>query len=150
MSSEDTTDSIYERAGGADGLHRVVAEFYASIFEDPILTPVFGHPVETHVEHLCAFLGEVFGGPKRYTQEFGGFPAIVKVHRGRKITEPERARFVELFLKAADAQAMGADSRLREAVRSCIEFGSEIAMVNSNAQSDAELHAQREMPDWHW
>ena len=39
---------------------------------------------------------------------------------------------------------------LRDAVLSCIEFGTEVAKVNSNARSEAELHPQREMPQWHW
>jgi hemoglobin len=44
----------------------------------------------------------------------------------------------------------GDDRELRDAVLSCIEFGTEVAKVNSNARSDAELHPQREMPQWHW
>jgi hemoglobin len=143
-------DSIYERAGGFEGLHRVVDMFYASIFQDPILKPLFPQPIALHVEHLTAFLAEVFGGPKRYTNELGGFPKIISVHRARRITEQQRQRFVELFMAAVDAKGLGADTQLRMAIGSCIEFGSQIAMVNSHAATDAELHPQREMPRWHW
>jgi truncated hemoglobin YjbI len=51
--------------GGDAGLRRLVDVFYSSIFEDPVLQPVFGSPVATHVDHLTSFLGEVFGGPYR-------------------------------------------------------------------------------------
>lgn len=150
MTTPDATKTIYQRAGGETGLRKLVSTFYASIFEDPILRPVFGHPLDTHVDHVTAFLGEVFGGPKRYTIDFGGFHSIIAVHRGHKITEIQRRRFVELFMKAVEQVGIGADESLRAAIGSCIEFGSEIAMVNSNATSDAELHPQREMPNWHW
>jgi hemoglobin len=150
MTSEVTTESIYERAGGTSGLRRIVTRFYASIFTDPILQPVFGHPIDRHVDHLTAFLSEVFGGPQRYSAELGGFPAIIAVHRGRKITAEQRQRFVELFMKAVDEVGAGADSQLRSAISSCINFGTEIALVNSNATRDEELHPQRKMPHWHW
>jgi hemoglobin len=150
MTVERASESIFERAGGEAGLREVVEIFYASIFEDPVLQPVFGHPVPTHVDHLTAFLAEVFGGPTRYTDELGGFEAIIAVHRGKRITPQQRARFIELFMDAVDRAGVGEDPQLREAIGSCIEFGTEVAMVNSNATSDAELHPQREMPAWHW
>jgi hemoglobin len=31
-----------------------------------------------------------------------------------------------------------------------VEFGSEVAMQNSNATSDDELHPLREVPRWTW
>jgi hemoglobin len=143
-------DSIYKRAGGTSGILRVVRTFYASIFQDAVLQPVFGHPVEGHVDHLTAFLSEVFGGPQRYTEELGGFQQIIAVHRGRKITPDQRQRFINLFMAAVDSEGLGADLQLRSAIMSCIEFGTEVAMVNSNAVTDADLHSQKEMPQWHW
>jgi hemoglobin len=46
-------------------LRRLVGVFYSSIFEEPVLQPVFGSPVPTRLDHLTAFLGEVFAGPPR-------------------------------------------------------------------------------------
>ena len=147
---QQTTETIYDRLGGDAGLRRLVEVFYASIFEDPVLQPVFGSPVPTHVDHLTAFFGEVFGGPDRYTRQLGGFAAIVAVHRGLKITEEQRQRFIALFTAAFEQVGLGDDEQLRGAVLSCIDFGTEVARVNSNATTDAELHPQREMPQWHW
>jgi hemoglobin len=145
-----TSETIYDHAGGQNGLRGIVEEFYSSIFRDPILQPVFGSPVATHVDHLTAFLAEEFGGPTRYTDELGGFPKIVAVHRGRKITEQQRQRFVELFMAAVDKAGFADDERFKSAVKSAIEFGTQIALVNANARTDAELHPQREIPHWHW
>jgi hemoglobin len=148
--AQQPTETIYDRLGGDAGVRELVGVFYSSIFEDPVLQPVFGSPVASHVDHLTAFLSEVFGGPQRYTRELGGFDAIVAVHRGLRITEEQRQRFIALFTAAFEKVGLGGDRELRDAVLSCIEFGTEVAKVNSNARSDDELHPQREMPHWHW
>jgi hemoglobin len=150
VTGDRPSETLYEHAGGDAGLRRIVEVFYSSIFEDPVLQPVFGHPVATHVDHLTAFLAEEFGGPTRYTDELGGFPAIVAVHRGRRITEEQRRRFVELFMAAVDEAGFADDTRFGEAIASAIEFGTEIAMVNSHAATDDDLHPQREIPLWRW
>ena len=144
------TETIYEHAGGDAGLRAIVSSFYDSIFEDPLLQPVFGRPKATHVDHLTAFLAEEFGGPARYTDELGGFPKIVSVHRGRKITEPQRQRFVELFMAAVDQAGFADDEPFKKTVKSAIEFGTRIAIVNSNAKTDDDLHPQRVIPHWRW
>ena len=71
-------------------------------------------------------------------------------HRGLKIAEPQRARFVELYLAAADAAGLAGDPAFREALRSHVEFGSHVAMQNSHAETDDELRPLREVPRWKW
>jgi hemoglobin len=150
VTGEQPNESLYQHAGGEAGLRKIVELFYSSIFEDPVLQPVFGHPVATHADHLTAFLAEEFGGPTRFSDGLGGFPAVVAVHRGRRITEEQRQRFVQLFMAAVDQVGFASDTRFRDAVASAIEFGTQVAMVNSHATSDDELHPQREIPHWRW
>jgi hemoglobin len=45
---------------------------------------------------------------------------------------------------------MPADEPFRDAVRAHVEFGSHVAMQNSNATSESELHPLREVPIWTW
>ena len=142
--------SIYDHLGGRDALHRAVGIFYSSVLGDPLLQPLFGGGRPDHVEHLTAFMAEVFGGPSQYTDEFGGFDHIVATHRGLGIAEPQRQRFVELMVAAADKAGLPTDDRFRAAWNSHAEFGSQVAMQNSNAQTDDELHPLREMPQWSW
>jgi hemoglobin len=66
------------------------------------------------------------------------------------ITEEQRSRFVDLYLAALDAAGMPGDEPFREAVRSHLEFGSKVAMQNSNATTDDELHPLRQVPRWTW
>jgi hemoglobin len=42
------------------------------------------------------------------------------------------------------------DPPFREALRSHVEFGSHVAMQNSHAETDEQLHPLREVPRWEW
>jgi hemoglobin len=141
--------SLYEHAGGEEALHRLEQAFYDSVLRDPLLQPLFGAGRPEHVEHLTMFTAETFGGPDRFTRELG-FRHLIDVHRGLKITEAQRRRFVELYMAALDATGMPSDAPFREAVREHVEFGSQVALQNSNAATEAELHPLREVPHWTW
>jgi hemoglobin len=141
--------SLYEHAGGERALHHLEETFYASVLADPLLQPLFGAGQPQHVDHLTAFTAESFGGPDRFTKELG-FAHLIEVHRGLAITEEQRQRFVELYLAALDATRMPDDPPFREAVLSHLEFGTMVAMQNSNAMTDQELHPLREVPRWTW
>jgi hemoglobin len=141
--------SLFDVAGGEEGLHRLEQIFYDSVLRDPVLQPLFGAGKPTHVDHLTWFTAESFGGPDRFTREVG-FGHLISVHRGLKITEPQRRRFVDLYMAALDAAQMPTDRRFRQAVREHVEFGSRVALQNSHAATDEELHPLREVPRWTW
>jgi hemoglobin len=143
-------ESLYEHAGGREALRHFIDVFYRSVLADPVLQPLFGTGRPEHVDHLTAFDAESFGGPDDFTRRMGGFGHLIDVHRGLKIAEEQRQRFVELYLAAADAAGLPDDGPFREALRSHVEFGSQVAMQNSHAQTDDQLHPLREVPMWQW
>jgi hemoglobin len=143
-------ESLYEHAGGEAALHRFIDVFYASVLADPVLQPLFGAGRPDHVTLLTAFDSETFGGPDRFSRELGGFGRLIDAHRGLRITEAQRQRFVELYLAAADTAGLPADERFRASLRSHVEFGSRVAVQNSHATADDELHPLREVPLWTW
>ena len=53
-------------------------------------------------------------------------------------------------MAALDAAGMPTDPPFRAAVREHVEFGTRVAMQNSHATTDAELHPLREVPRWTW
>jgi hemoglobin len=141
--------SLYEFAGGEEAIHRLEQIFYDSVLRDPLLVPLFGAGRPEHVPHLTAFTAESFGGADRFSRELG-FAHLIAVHRGLRIAEAQRERFVALYLDALDAAGMPTDPDFRAAVREHIEFGSRVAMQNSHAVTDDELHPLREVPRWTW
>lgn len=141
--------TLLEFAGGVDAIHRLEESFYGSVLRDPLLQPLFGDGQPQHVKHLTAFTAESFGGPDTFTREVG-FAHLIDVHRGLKISEAQRVRFVELYAAAMDEADLPADPDFRGAVLEHVEFGSRVAMQNSLAVSDADLHPLREVPRWTW
>ena len=142
-------ESIYDHAGGQAGLHRFIDVFYSSVLADPLLQPLFGAGEPQHVDHLTAFDAESFGGPDDFTRAVG-FAHLIEVHRGLRIREDQRRRFVQLYLAAADTAGLPDDAAFRATLRSHVEFGSQVAMQNSHATTDADLHPLREVPLWQW
>jgi len=147
--STQPTQSLYAYAGGSDAMRRVAGAHYRRCLTDPVLSQVFGttgHP--EHVEHLADWLGEVLGGPKRYTELHGGHAALLAHHAGRSITEPQRARFVEAFLEAADEAGLPDEPRFRAALRDYLEWGTAIARDVS--RPGADVSSDEPVPVWTW
>ena len=143
-------ETIYEHAGGWDALYRLTDIFYHRCLTDPVLQPLFGHEQPGHVEKFTAFTAETFGGPDDFSKRMGGFKHLIDAHRGFKITEEQRQRFVDLYFESADEAGMPNDQPFRDALKSHVEFGSHVATQNSNATNDSELHPLREVPKWEW
>ncbi|MGH3390896.1 MAG: group II truncated hemoglobin [Actinomadura sp.] len=141
--------SLYEYAGGDEGLQRLEEVFYAKVLADPLLKPLFPRRHPRLVEHVKWFVAEAFGGPDRFSRELG-FAHLIDVHRYLKITEEQRQRFVDLYIVSLDEAGLPGDEPFREAVRSFIELGSRVAQQSSRAETDADLHPLREVPRWTW
>jgi hemoglobin len=141
--------SLYDHAGGDEAIHRLEEDFYASLLADPLLQPLFGQGQPQHVDHLTWFTAESFGGSDRFSRELG-FEHLIAVHRHLGITEEQRRRFVQLYMAALERSGLPVDEPFREAIREHVEFGSQVAMQNSNAATDDELHPLREVPRWTW
>jgi hemoglobin len=144
------TQTLYEHAGGDDGLHRLEELFYEKALADPVLRTQFTERVPAHVDHLTWFTAESFGGPDRFTRELG-FQYIIDVHRRLdSITDEQRERFIALYMEALDETGMPDDEPFREAVRQHVEFGSRVAQQNSRAETDADVYPLHKVPRWDW
>ena len=143
-------ETLYEHAGGEEGLRHFVEVFYGHVLTDPLLSPLFGAGKPEHIPVLTAFESEAFGGPDRFTKEMGGFQRLIDVHRHLNISEEQRQRFIELYMSSLDEAGMPDDPPFRQAIREHVVFGTEVAVQNSHARTEAELHPLREVPIWNW
>ena len=95
---EAAVPSLFEWAGGAPAFDALIDRFYDRVEHDDLLSPLFpGGVSAAHRDHVSAWWQEVFGGPTRYDDELGGYPAMVDKHRGLGITAEQRRRFVDLM-----------------------------------------------------
>jgi hemoglobin len=142
------TPTLYEWIGGAPVIERLIGELYRRVPNDPLLAPVFAHMGADHVKHVAAFVGEVFGGPKVYSEQHGGHPGMVRHHLGRALTEPLRKRWMELLFECADDLGVRNDPEFRSAMIAYFEWGSRLAVINS--QPGATVSEDQPMPRWGW
>jgi hemoglobin len=140
--------SLYEWLGGMPALERLTATFYARVPDDPTLAPVFARMSADHAKHVAEFLAEVFGGPTRYSSERGGHQAMIRQHLGRGLTQPQRRRWIELLLECADELQLPDDPEFRSAFVSYLEWGTRLAVINS--QPGASVTEDAPMPRWGW
>jgi len=143
-----TTPTLYEWAGGHEALRRLTEVFYNRVLEDPILAPVFAHMSENHREHVAIWLGEVFRGHSRYTDELGGYPAMLSHHLNLQLTEEQRSRWAALIASSADPAGLPDDPEFRSAFVAYVEWGTRIALANS--QAGATPLPRAPVPHWGW
>jgi hemoglobin len=140
--------TLFAWAGGAEAFDRLTEAFYARVREDDLLAPVFAHMPADHPRHVAAWLAEVFGGPPRYTEELGGYHRMGTRHLGVAITEEQRFRWITLIAKAADEAGLPDDPEFRSAFLAYLEWGTRLAMHNSQPGADPPLEAP--VPRWGW
>src|SRR6185295_11364455 len=116
--SDDTraVPTLYEWMGGMPAIERLMEVFYRRVPDDPLLRPVFADMSADHVKHVSRFVAEVLGGPKTYSADLGGHPAMVRKHAGRALTEEMRQRWMQLLLRCADECGVPSDPEFRSAL----------------------------------
>ncbi|HMJ14598.1 MAG TPA: group II truncated hemoglobin [Polyangiaceae bacterium] len=140
--------TLFEWLGGMPALERLTRTFYERVRDDAVLGPVFSRMSVDHPEHVAEFLAEVLGGPQIYSRERGGHPEMVRHHIGRSLSHVQRRRWIELLLECADAIGVPDDPEFRSAFVSYLEWGTRLAVLNS--QPGAEVVPDAPMPSWGW
>src|SRR6201996_1979504 len=141
--------TLYEWAGGRPAIARLINAFYDRVEQDALLSPFFpGGVTSAHREHVTTWWCEVFGGPAAYTERLGGYPAVLAHHRDPGIKPQQRVRFASLMSLAADDAGLPADPEFRAALVGYLEWGTRLAMHNS--QPGADVVQQAPVPHWGW
>jgi hemoglobin len=145
----DSIPTIYEWGGGRDEFERWMNVFYDLVEKDELVAPLFGGRVgEEHRRNVTTWWCEVMGGPAAYSEGHGGYTHMVRKHRDLAISPEQRLRFVTMLSRAADDAGLPADPEFRAAIMSYAEWGSRLAMHNS--QPGADVAQEAPMPHWGW
>lgn len=143
------TPTLLEWAGGVSRIRALMDAFYDRVENDDLLSPVFpGGVHEEHRAHVTTWWVEVFGGPPDYTSAHGGYPAMLARHLDLGITVEQRFRFASLMSRAADDVALPDDPEFRAAFVGYVEWGTRLALQNS--QPGAEVVTSAPVPRWGW
>ena len=146
---ETDVPTLIQWAGGPPALRALIDAFYDRVEADELLAPFFPGGVSLeHREHVADWWAEVFGGPPAYTEQHGGYEAMLAHHKGLGITPDQRRRFVSLMSLAADDAELPSDPEFRSALLAYVEWGTRLAMGNSQPGATVAEHAP--VPHWGW
>ena len=110
---------------------------------------MFGGKVsEEHRTHVTDWWAEVMGGPAVYSEQQGGYEHMLARHHNLGITAAQRLEFVTLLSRAADDVGLPDDPELRAALMGYAEWGTRLAVHNS--QPGAQVAAHAPVPRWGW
>jgi hemoglobin len=145
-----TRSSIYEFAGGEAAFLALARAHHERCLADPMLNHPFAreglHP--EHVERLAAYLGEVFGGPQRFSGECSDQSAMMKLHACNEIPAEMGQRFVACFVAAMDDAGLPQDAELRDRLRSYMEWA--VAEMLAVSPRDSVVADGLPVPRWSW
>jgi CDGSH-type Zn-finger protein/truncated hemoglobin YjbI len=141
--------TLFEWAGGYPALLDMTRIFYGRyVPQDPLVGPLFADMSPDHPERVAAWLSEVFGGPKFYSERYGGYSRMISQHVGKGIRPEQRARWAALMAQSADDAGLPQDPEFRAAFTAYIEWGSRLAVENS--QQNAHPPPNMPVPRWWW
>jgi hypothetical protein len=90
----------------------------------------------------------VFGGPPFYSNSYGEYDRMISQHLDKALTPQQRARWVMLLSRSADDVGLPADAEFRAAFTAYLEWGSRIALENSQPGVHPPPHMP--VPRWWW
>ncbi len=141
--------TIYEFAGGASAFRALADAHHRRCLEDPELNHPFSHPGNPeHIQRLADYWAEVFGGPPRYSESFGGHSGMIAIHAGQGSTDDLGSRFVACFVQAADDAGLPDDPDLRAALRNYMQWA--VGEILYYSPQDMQAEPGLPTPRWGW
>ena len=140
--------SVYEAAGGSEGLLRLAEAWHARVMADEVVSHAFSHGFHPqHSERLAAYWAEALGGPAGYSASCGDETSVVRMHSGNGPHEEMDRRAIACFDQAlAD---VGLDERTRAALSDYFAWATTHAMAAYHASAD-DVPDGLPLPRWSW
>lgn len=143
-------DTVYEAAGGQDGLLSLAQAWHARVLADDVVSHAFSHGVHPdHTERLAAYWAEALGGPTTYTDEYGDETSVVRTHSGNGPHEEMDQRAIACFDRALADVGLDTDDRLRRALHDYFAWATTTTMARYHESAD-DVPAGLTIPHWSW
>ena len=129
--------SIYEAAGGSEGLRRLAAAWHARVLEDEVVSHAFSHGFRPdHTDRLAAYWTEALGGPPEYTSRYGDETSVVRIHSGNGEHDEMDRRAIACFDQALEGVGLAADAPLGQALHDYVAWATTTAMAGFPRSAD--------------
>jgi hemoglobin len=142
--------TVYEAAGGADGLLRLSRAWHERVLADEVVSHAFSRGYrDDHSERLATYWGEALGGPAAYSQRYGDESFVVRIHSGNGRHEDMNRRAINCFDAALQDVGLDADPRLRQVLHDYWAWATTTTMYRYH-ESAGDVPDGLRIPHWSW
>ncbi len=141
--------TVFEAAGGTDGLRRLAAAWHRRVLADEIVAHAFSHGYHPqHLERLAAYWGEALGGPTAYSDRYGDETAVVKMHSGNGEHHEMDRRAIACFDLALSDAGLD-DPAVRQVLLDYFTWATTTTMARYERSAD-DVPGGLRIPHWSW
>lgn len=142
--------TLFEAAGGNEGLHRLAEAWHARVLADDVVAHAFSHGFHPqHTERLTAYWAEALGGPAEYSERYGDESSVVRMHSGNGDHQEMDRRAIACFEGALQDVGLTADPRLARALRDYFAWATSTTMARYPSSAD-DVPDGLTIPRWTW
>jgi len=142
--------SVYEVAGGTEGLLRLAEAWHHRVMADEIVSHAFSHGFHPqHSERLAAYWAEALGGPTTYSDTYGDETSVVRIHSGNGPHAEMDRRAISCFDQALADVGLAADDRLRQVLHDYFAWATTTTMARYHDSAD-DVPEGLSIPRWSW
>ncbi len=144
-----TVQSVYEAAGGREGLLRLAKAWHSLVMADEVVGHAFSHGFNPqHTERLAAYWAEALGGPMAYTDAYGDETSVVRIHSGNGVHEEMDSRAIAFFNQALEEVGLTAEP-LRQVLHDYFAWATTTTMARYPRSAD-DVPSALVIPKWSW
>lgn len=141
--------SVYEAAGGDEGLLRLAEAWHASVMDDEVVSHAFSHGFHPqHSQRLAAYWAEALGGPHTYSESYGDETAVVRIHSGNGPHEEMDHRAIACFDHALEDVGL-TEEPLRQVFHDYFAWATTTTMSAHHHSAD-DVPQDLTIPCWSW
>ena len=145
-----TMQTVYDAAGGEEGLRRLAEAWHARVIVDEEVGHAFRSGVlPDHTERLATYWGEALGGPPTYSQTYGDETSVVRIHSGNGPHEEMNRRAIACFDEAIVDSGLAGDDRLRQVLHDYFAWATTTSMYRYHHSPD-DVPVGLGLPHWSW
>ncbi len=142
--------SVFEAAGGADGMRRLAHAWHVRVMADEVVEHAFSHGFHPeHTERLAAYWAEALGGPTVFSDAYGDETSVVRIHSGNGVHDEMDRRAILCFDQALADVGLTRDDRLRQVLHDYFAWATTTTMARYH-QSAEEVPDGLPIPQWSW
>ena len=145
-----TMRTVYEAAGGWDGLLELARAWHARALGDDVVSHAFSHGYHPqHTERLAAYWAEALGGPAIYSDRYGNETSVVRMHSGNGSHEEMDQRAIACFDQALEDVGLARDEDVRRALHDYFAWTTTTTMARY-PDSAMDVPDGLQIPRWSW